>query len=80
MKFKFEGTRLKETDKGNKFTRFIVRAFSHYALHTYMSLTVFVSALAYGYRGDIDKALLFTAISFIISSLSVLHKEENSND
>ncbi|MGR5994452.1 hypothetical protein ACT7C9_15110 [Bacillus cereus] len=77
MKFKFEGSRLKVTVKNNKFTRFLIKAFSQYALHTYMSLTVFASALAYGYRGDIDKALLFTAISFIISSLSVLHKEEN---
>lgn len=77
MKFKFEGTRLKGAVKDNKLTRFLVKAFSQYALHTYMSLTVFVSALAYGYKGDIDKALLFTAISFIIQSLSVLHKEEN---
>lgn len=77
MKFKFEGSRLKVTVKNNKFTRFIVKAFSSYALHTYMSLTTFVSALAYGYQGETDKALLFTAISFIISSLSVLHKEGN---
>ncbi|WP_144575483.1 hypothetical protein [Bacillus cereus] len=77
MKFKFEGTRLKGTDKDNKFTRFLVKAFSHYALHTYMSLTTFVLALAYGYQGETDKAILFTAISFILSSLSVLHKEEN---